>query len=160
MNRKKLKSLVTYMFALVVVGFVYVLFSSLGSNRKEETGVDRFSDIKAGQTVMRRVDGKRVWLTHFSKKQINQTKLLEPFLISPESGCSLKIKLCALLASVSDNGLELSYSLLPPPQLNGDDIWVGGFVDPTTGAVFDLLGRSYRLNRPSDVQKLEVVELN
>ncbi len=160
MNRKQLKSLVSYMFAIVFIGFVYVLFSSLGSNTKVEAGVDRFSDIKLGQTVMRRVDGQRVWLTHFSNQQLKQTKLLEPFLINSESGCGVNIKLCAVLAAVSGNGLELSYSLLPPPQINGDDLWIGGFVDPTTGAVFDLLGRAYRLNRPSDVQTLELVELD
>ena len=160
MNRKQLKSLVSYMFALVIIGFVYVLFSSLGNNRNIETGVDRFSDIKAGQTVMRRVDGQRVWLTHFNNQQLRQIKLLEPFLINSESGCALKTKMCAVLAAISDNGLELSYSLLPPPQLKADGLWFGGFVDPTTSAAFDLLGRAYRLNRSSDGQTLEVVELD
>ena len=160
MNRKQLKSLVSYMFALMIIGFVYVLFSSLGNNRNVETGADKFSDIKLGQTVMRRVDGKRVWITHLSKQQLSQTKLLEPFLISPVSDCGLNTKLCAVLAAVSDNGLELSYSLLPPPQIKGDDLWFGGFVDPTTGAAFDLRGRAYRLNRSSDLQTLEFVELD
>jgi hypothetical protein len=148
------------MFALLIIGFAYTLFSGLDTSIVVKESGGEYSGINPGQTIMRRINGKRAWLTRLSTAQKEQRKLLNPLLVNPNSGCGSNKSICAILALVSDNGLELSYTKAPPPQLKGDVVWFGGFVDPITGAVFDLRGRAYRLNRPSDAQTLQVIDLD
>jgi len=51
--------------------------------------------------------------------------------------------LCVVAAQTDRSGIEIRYTRERPPQLHHSVPWLGGFVNPTTGAVFDLLGRPY-----------------
>ena len=166
MTRNGLRRLVMLMFAALALAFILVLLGGLGPNRwgSKEFGsaeyssgdsssndlVAAFSDIAIGETNLRRYQSQRVWVSRLSDAQRQKLTNLKPFLLEPNSGCALQSSVCVLLAATPKQSFEISYSLAPPPQLPSDVPWHGGFVDPTTGVVYDLLGRVYHI---ADVNK-------
>ena len=160
MARSNLLTLVKVMFGVLIFSFIYVLASSLGEMDTPPAQADSemFSNLPIGQTAMRRVAGHRAWLTRPSEQQIRHAISLNAILVDPESGCRTTVDVCILLAATARDGIDLSYSKTAPPQLPMDAGWPGGFVDPTSGAVFDLFGRAYRLGRDSDRQTVQVLK--
>ena len=63
-----------------------------------------------------------------------------------------------LLAQSVYAGLDLSYTLKAPPQIPEEVPWEGGFVDPSSGSVFDLLGRSYSVTNDDGRTSLAILE--
>lgn len=157
-RRKQLKRLVSGMFALLVLAFVFVSLQSLTGVESDNSRQQSLSleQLPVGQTVLRRVDGRRLWITRLSDQQSRAAVLNNPFLIEPQSGCQAQQAICALSATAVKHSVDIVFSQKAPPQLPDQASWAGGFVDPTTGAVFDLLGRAYRLGRDSDRQTMQV----
>jgi hypothetical protein len=160
MNRRQLLIAVKLMFGLLGLAFAYILL--IGSGTGERSQVDdesaRFTQLATGQTRVLRIEGKPHWVSRMSDEQRSWLGKLKGELVDHLSGCALNTEFCAVSASTQTSGIILSYSQLPPPQLPESVIWRGGFVDPSSGACFDLLGRAYLLGRPSDSQKLQVIE--
>ena len=161
MTRSHLSRLVLAMFGLLLFGFVFILVGSLRAPAISEaiTDVEKFAEVAIGQTVLRRIEGRRVWLTRLSESQRHAATLLQEQLVYPDAGCKPESVLCVLDAATARDGIELTYTDSPPPQLPNAPTWMGGFVDPGSGAVFDLLGRAYRLERTTDGQSLQVIDI-
>lgn len=160
MRRQVLVRLVKGMFTLLGLAFIYVLFRGLGGIGGDPRPAPAdFSNIAPGQTVAARVGGQTVWLSRLTERQKLELLQLEPYLVSTTVGCDRAQEYCLLSASGLRDGIQLSYSKQAPPQLPYQAAWYGGFVDPSSGAIFDLLGRPYRLGRDSDQQTLRVVNM-
>ncbi|GHA19633.1 hypothetical protein GCM10008090_31660 [Arenicella chitinivorans] len=146
MPRETLLKLVQWMFLMLGLAFLFVLFRSLsGPPLTVDTG-HPFDDVETGETALRRINGDRVWATRLSALQRSQAIELANVVMDPNSGCKAVVAVCALHAETQQNGIEIAFSLKAPPQLSRQTPWYGGFIDPTTGAVYDRLGRAYRLN--------------
>ena len=160
-RRKQLKLLVSGMFGLLVLAFAFVSLRSLSGVESDNSRQQDLSlgQLPLGQPTLRRVDGRRLWITRLSEQQSRDASLNNPFLMDLQSGCQLQQVICAFSATAAKHSLDIAFSQKAPPQLPGQANWLGGFVDPTSGAVFDLFGRPYRLLRESDQQRLEIVKL-
>lgn len=151
MSRKQMLSrLVRFMLLLLVFGFFGVLFASLDTriiNRASDpesiANTSLFADIPAGQTQMRRHQSQRVWVTRLDQSLRLKLARLDDVLPNPEQGCALDAEFCLVVASTERSGIEIVYSLRPPPTLSADLPWVGGFTNPINGKSYDLLGRAY-----------------
>ena len=158
MNKTLLLRLIKVMFGLLIVAFAYILIVGIGGSNvpsSKDSG-ERFAAVTEGQSRLLRLDSGRAWLTRISDTQRTQLSLLGEELANPDSGCEIASKLCAVYSETSQSGINLSFSASPPPQLPSAFGWFGGFVDPTTGATFDLLGRAYKLGLATDVQQPRV----
>ena len=138
------------MFIFVAFAFVFVLFRSLSGAPLTGSTLESFDDVVISQTALRRDNGERVWVTRLSDRQRQQAKQLELLVKDSGAGCNPQVIICVIRASTSRSGIELAFAESFPAQLNGGILWFGGFVDPTTGAVFDRLGRAYKDVRSSD----------
>lgn len=152
MNRRQwLSRLVRIMLLMLVLGFFLVLLSSLrgGYNATSDTATkqgannDLFSQVAAGQTKMQRYQGRRVWVTRLDQALRDQLEALNPELSQIRQGCSLQSKFCLVDASTNTSGVELVFSLASPAQLRSGRVWLGGFINPTNGQLYDRLGRAY-----------------
>jgi len=160
-RRRALWRAIKLMLLVLLLAFVYVLLSATrvnttasfsdASNDKQQSKL--VSNINIGETVLRTYQGQRVWITRFSEQQRGRFTDLGAH-VERLGGCKNEIEFCVLAASTDRAGINLSFINTEPPQLPSGVTWVGGFVDPTSGAVFDLWGRAYQF---SEVKSLEVV---
>ncbi|GAA6137027.1 hypothetical protein NBRC116583_07740 [Arenicella sp. 4NH20-0111] len=143
MQRRSLQSLIKAMFALLGLTFLYVLFSSISGTNQVGDSSALFDDVAIGQTALRRNGQRRVWVSRFSGQQLTELTTLESVLVDPAAGCEITLGVCVLDASASRSGIDIVFSDSVPAQLASGLPWFGGFVDPTTGELFDRLGRAY-----------------
>lgn len=148
MARGALLKAVLSAFLLLACGFLFVLFSSLG-NKPKQLQSSAFADLANGATAMRRVAGERLWVTRLDIEQRAR--------LATDHPCK-KRALCALPAATSVPGIELAFSNKKPPQLNHNQQWSGGFIDPTNGFVYSIAGTAYSLQgKPSPVDLAPVL---
>ena len=156
MQRETLLKVVQWMFLALGLAFLFVLFRSLsGPPLTIDTG-HPFDDVETGETAMRRIDGERVWATRLSALQRSQAVELASVVADPNSGCKPIVAVCALHAKTQQAGIEIVFSLTTPPQLPASTPWYGGFIDPSSGAVYDRLGRAYLSSRKTTRSALSV----
>ncbi len=144
MNRQRLQRTIKLMFLGLILAFVFVLLRSLSGPSNFTNPKTLFDDVVIGQTAARRLGNQRVWVTRLSDEQRQQAKQLDNFLIDPMAGCDSLKDLCVLAAASNRAGIDITFTTNPPIQLSSKSVWFGGFVDPTTGEVFDRLGRAYK----------------
>ena len=138
--------IIKVMFLLLLFAFAYVLFSGTRvSSPSDQQPQGEFNNINVGETVLRTLQSRRVWLTHISDQQRLGYVEVTPHVIS-EGGCSSSSDFCALAARTKVAGINLSFTKDKPPQVPNGAAWVSGFVDPTSGAVYDLWGRAYQFS--------------
>ncbi len=135
--------LIKSMFLFLGLAFAFVLFRSLSGPALTTSVNSPFDDVELGETAMRRLLGQRVWATRLTPLLRRQLKELESSIDSSSQGCLAEQVLCVVAAQTDRSGIEIRYTRERPPQLHHSVPWLGGFVNPTTGAVFDLLGRPY-----------------
>lgn len=158
-KRNLLWQAIKFMFVFVAFAFVFVLFRSVSGPSLNGSPSVVFDDVAVGQTTLRRNDFQRVWVTRLSDEQRQQAKQLNSLVKDSNSGCHAQVVVCVINASTSRSGIELVFSERHPAQLKGRVLWFGGYVDPTTGGVFDRLGRAYKDVRSSDERlSLGIVE--
>jgi hypothetical protein len=145
MSKGQLRGLVLMMLGLIVLAFAFVLGSGINYQKEalSSSTNDMFAEVGLGTTAMRRHSSTRVWVTRLDNTQRKILKEITHHVRDPQGGCSASTPVCVLLAQSVYAGLDLSYTLKAPPQIPESVPWVGGFVDPSSGSVFDLLGRSY-----------------
>jgi hypothetical protein len=160
MNKSLLLRLIKVMFGLLLIAFAYILIVGIGGSKlSNPRNSDKpFASVGEGQSRLLRLRGERAWLTRLSDTQRAQLSLLGEELSRPDAACKITAKLCAVFSETSQSGINLSFSAAAPPQLPSRFAWYGGFVDPTTGATFDLLGRAYKLGLETDQQQPRVAE--
>lgn len=149
-KRALLWQAIKFMFVLLAFAFMFVLFRSLGGPSINSGSVDTYDDVVIGQTALRRNQNQRVWVTRLSDLQRQQLKQLDSLVKQADAGCHVQTIVCVINASTQRSGIELAFSERAPAQLNGQVLWFGGYVDPTSGAVFDRLGRAYKNVRTTD----------
>lgn len=139
------------MLALIVLAFLFVLVRSLSTGYNSFSDgdqSDQFANVFQGTTQMRRLNGQRVWVSRLSPQQ---SKQLFDRTINSGAGiaaCDIHAELCVVDAATTRSGIELRYLLQRPTRIAHDVIWVGGFIDPNNGNLYDLLGRSYGAHKP------------
>lgn len=158
-KRTLLWQAIKFMFIFVAFAFVFVLFRSLSGPPMTGSTLQSFDDVVISQTALRRDNGERVWVTRLSEMQRQQAQQLASLLRDSNAGCKPQVVICVIRASTSRSGIELAFAERFPAQLKGGVLWFGGFVDPTTGAVFDRLGRAYKDVRSNDERNsLDIVQ--
>lgn len=154
MNKRKFLSVaVGSLFTCLFLVFGWIYFYGLTSNPsktsdfKKEDVNQLFKDVAVGSVVLRRMENRRIWVVHLSSKQRSKINLLDQFVVKSDAGCDFNKVFCLLEAETHRDGVYLQYTLKEPPQLPFNIPWFGGFVDPTSGAVYDLIGRPYQQNK-------------
>lgn len=154
-RRELLGRLVRLMLLLVAVSFFMVLMLSLDTSPNGQSDAQSgSSNIRAelaqgmglGETRMRRYRDQRVWVTRLDSNLRQKLFLLDKVIPDPSQGCGASQDLCVVAAATLQDGIEIVYSTIAPPQLAGHLPWYGGFVNPRTGNTYDLLGRAYTAN--------------
>ena len=145
MPREVLLRIVKTMFAVLLLAFLFVLFRSLSGPSRLTAPETAFDDVEVGETALRRIGSERVWATRLSALHRSQALELSAFVHDPASGCLPTVVVCGLSAKTERAGIEIIFSAEPPPQVPSTLPWLGGFVDPSSGKVYDRLGRAYRL---------------
>ena len=134
--------MVTTMFVVIFLAFVYVLFRSLSSGINSETKL--FQNLTKGETAMRRLEGRRVWVSHLSEQQKQALQAVPEDVVLANTGCSVTAIYCIVDAATNRAGIELVYSSNRPTVILKSKAWHGGFIDPDGGVIYDLLGRAYQ----------------
>lgn len=163
MNRREtLIKLVSGAFALLLLVFLWILFKGISfidshtkpTVKSHDTNKTHplYKGLSAGESTLRRYNRGVVWVTHITPIIAKNTATLTPYLLAPESGCYPALSdeintYCVLDATTNASGIYMQFSQSPPPQLPSTIPWYGGFVDPSNGNTFDLLGRAYKLNK-------------
>lgn len=161
MNRRLVLSrLVGAFFLILILAFSWVFFNGIGSSsffsKNEASGDEFFSDLRPGDSVLRRYKREMVWVTLLNDRLREQLIEAMPYLVNPESGCIIDQAYCAVSANTTMDAIYLQYSEKEPQQLPSGVPWSSGYVDPTNGDVYDLLGRAYRI-KSDNKQSLDVI---
>ncbi|MFT6407367.1 MAG: hypothetical protein ACJAQ6_000778 [Arenicella sp.] len=138
------------MLILLLLAFVFVLFRSLSGPSITSASTAAFDNVVIGQTALRRLGSERVWVTRLSQAHARQAKGLDALVVNSKLGCDPTQVLCVISAKSLRSGIDLVYVTEVPAQLPREVTWHGGFIDPTSGGVFDFLGRAYKDVRSSD----------
>lgn len=158
-KRTLLWQAIKFMFVFLAFAFMFVLFRSLGGPSVSGSPLEVFDDVAISQTALRRYANQRVWVTRLSDRQRQQAGQLANLVKQSTLGCNASVVVCVLKSSTGVSGVDLAFSERLPAQLKGGTLWFGGFVDPTTGAVFDRLGRAYKdVRTPDERLSLEIVK--
>ena len=158
MNRRQLLlNAVKGMFIVLGLAFAYVLIRSLSGPSLVANPAAVFDDIEYGQTAPRRFQGQKVWATRLTPALRRQADTLKENLLNPDSGCAPDVTLCVVSAKTERDGIEIVYTKNAPKQLSAAIPWFGGFVNPVNGAVYDRLGRAYRLPNSAQTPALPVL---
>ncbi len=139
--RKWLIRLTALMIFLLVASFVTIFFRGLAWSPSEMKDIE--SNIELGVTELIQYQNQRLWLTKFSSEQRQKLVEINPFVVS-EEGCGLTAEQCLVQSATNRQGVIVRYIQAKPDILKNDVLWIGGFIDPTTGATYDLLGRLYK----------------
>lgn len=138
MQREILSALVKGAFLLLILGFVWILLSSLRGLPQQTTAVesadtDAFASLALGATELRRLNAQRVWVTRLSEQQRR--------FLGETHDCAAR-EYCIFPAATERPGIELVFTTERPLWLPATKDWMGGFVDPSNGTVYDIGGRS------------------
>ena len=152
MSRRQLLSMtVASLLVIVLLSFVWVLFSSINVDEQgaySDVGKPRhklFKELNEGQIVLRRYKGRAVWVLRLNSLQQTQAKELSAYVVERKAEpCNGESTFCVLAAITQRSGINTHYALQAPAQLAVDTPWYGGFVDPTNGTLYDFLGRAYQ----------------
>lgn len=116
-----------------------------------------FDDIALGESDLRRIDGRISWVSYLSANQISRLNQFTSTQVKIGTGCVVSQAHCVLDAETGRTGINIQYSVNAPPQLPSDLPWLGGFVNPLNGVVYDLLGRPYLFQgEPEPLQVIHV----
>lgn len=150
MNKRLILSrLVSALFGVLILVFFWVFFRGISSSTyfsdNGELVSTLYKGLQPGQSALRRYQKQMVWVTYLDESIRKRLPQLESYLIDPALGCDVNQDYCIVEAKTTVDAIYLQFTNQEPQQLPSDTPWVGGFVDPTTGAVYDLLGRAYRI---------------
>lgn len=166
-QRKVLARAVASLFLLLLMAFFFVVFKGVAPvvsdffyTPNDAANQTLFKGITQGQTVLRRYQGKTVWVTAIDEKIISGASTLNSYLFNQNQGCDVKKPFCVLNAATKQDGIYVSFTTKEPKQLPSSVPWLGGFVDPTSGELYDVLGRAYRVNQQKTVLSLPVITVD
>lgn len=142
LTRARLKRLVQILFLTLIGAFVFVLLSGIfGRSINQQS--DAQINLSPGETSVVRIQGQRAWATRLSPLLVQQCAENSAFLVDSFSGCSSDLEYCFIAMQTQRAGVDIRFVEAKPFTLGEEVPWCGGFVDPGTEVVFDLLGRAY-----------------
>ena len=168
-KRNFLSITVASLFTCLVLVFAWVFFnglfinsvndSSQSADESKDKVLELFSGVSPGQTKLNRYQGNVVWLVHLSQRQLLQVRTLDSYVLDKASGCDIEHLFCALSARTNRDGISIKFTQQAPPQLAVGTPWFGGFVDPSTSEIYDLIGRAYQQNKDQKVVEIQTLQL-
>ena len=139
-KRLWLTRITIFFVALLFLLFLFIFFRGIAwSPNTTET---KSSQLNVGSTTLIRQEGQRLWATRLSDKQRKELVDLNPFVFTGD-GCATQ-EICLIQSETSQQGVIVIYIDKKPDALTPETKWLGGFIDPSNGAIYDLLGRLYR----------------
>ena len=123
--------------------------------------LDSDDGIHVGDMAPEGWDGKPVWVVSRSQLQLRELSALAGYVVKPDDGGnpalgnpwrSLQPVFGVYLAQTSHPGVLIQYISDRPPGLAAGIPWFGGFIDPASGALFDVAGRRYRATAGAPLQ--------
>ena len=173
MNKRQIliKS-VASLFFILLIAFCWVIFkgatfplnspleNASHSPSKNASQHPLFQGLQAGQTMLRRHQRQVVWVIAIDEQTKAQRLSLNNFLLNPNSGCNIDQQFCVLKAATAIDGINVQFTSQEPSQLASGTPWIGGFVDPTSGEIYDLFGRAYAINKQKNILSLPVMTVN
>ena len=124
---------------ILIVLFLFIFFRGLAWS--PDTSEKKSSELNTGSTKLIRQDGQRLWATRLSEIQRQELVKLTPF-VTTGNGCAPE-GICFVQPETSQQGVIIIYIEKKPDVLVSETPWIGGFINPVNGAVYDLLGRLY-----------------
>lgn len=147
MLKKNLARLVLVMCLFILLTFASILLNGtlffIPDSADKQIIEQRFEGLLLGESQLHRVNKRITWVTYLSDIQKNDLRTLTDAQVQLDQACDDSQQYCILLAETDRLGIQLQFTNTPPPQLPIELPWYGGFVNPATGAVYDLLGRAY-----------------
>lgn len=147
--RSHLRLTIQLLGLTVLLGFAFIFLKGAlwtpNNTKQVDNDNNFFAGVPLGSTKLIRKSKQRFWISHLSKHQFKQLKNLSPW-VEQEGFCSNGSNYCAINADTESMGVILRFTQQKPPQLNTQTPWFGGFVNPVTSDVYDLLGRKYTVN--------------
>ena len=149
MNKRLLLSrLVSASFLALLLLFLWVFFNGIGSSRffsdDQTSGLSLFKGLQPGESALRRYQREMVWVTYLDQSLRDRLIEASPYLVDAGSGCNISQRYCVVSAKTKLDSIYLQFTLQEPQKLTSGTPWFGGYVDPTNGEVYDLLGRAYQ----------------
>lgn len=151
--RRRLSQLVFGMLAVLLLGFLFILL--VGALSGPPGPSQTLAELPAGHTQLKHLKGQRVWVSRISPAQSSALLAFSESIIQTGTGCPAAGEVCMVVAATTRRGIELRFQREVPPALDPRLPWIGGFIDPNNGAVYDLLGRAYLYQGP--VRPLETL---
>ena len=152
-RRSVLRALVKAGVSIVLVAFAAVFVRGLLSPGEDSGDVIELATIAAGSARLESWNGTPVWVVNRSDEQLGALGALSGYVAkaapadaSPVTNPqrSLKRRYGIYLAETRRPGILVQYTRERPGSLGARTPWFGGFVDPSSGAAFDVAGRPYR----------------
>lgn len=152
-RRVALRAMVTAGLLISVAAFAAVFLRGLLGPEEHSANVIDLGGIRPGTARLEAWNGEPVWALSRSEDQLNALAGLSDYVRTPPPGGpspvgnlqrSVKRRYGIYLARTARAGILVQYTRDRPKSLPPDVPWFGGFVDPATGAAFDVAGRPYR----------------
>lgn len=151
-RRNLLLILVKGCVLLGLTAFAAVFVKGLLAPDRDSADVIDVGAMAPGSADLTGWDGKPVWVVSRTRRQQRQLNALADYVVEPDDdgnpaldnpGRSLQPAFGIYLAQTSRPGVLIQYTRDRPPGLDAAVPWFGGFVDPASGACFDVAGRRY-----------------
>ena len=140
-RRTWLVRMTTMIALLLMLSFLIVLFRGiLWSPQNRDINS---SELELGVTTMFKLSNKRVWATRLDEQQRQQFSALHKYVHSG-GGCQIQAEVCYIKSVTPKQGVFIIYIKEKPNILAMEVEWIGGFINPNNGAIYDLFGRLYR----------------
>lgn len=152
-RRQLLKRATVTSLLLIIAVFLYIIFQGLFWSPTLNQA-ESYQTLLMGETQLIRKQQHRYWVTKISDKQREQLSQLMQFIDTNVGGCSIESLVCELDAESQRTGVTVQFVSQRPSRLPSTAPWLGGFVDPATGGVYDLLGRGYLSNPSAALRQL------
>lgn len=155
-RRARLRVLVKTGLLIAVLAFAVVFFRGLLAPGPEQRNVMDLSGIAPGSARLEAWNGTPVWVVNRTGEQVRSLSELRNYVATPRvtesfpvanPERSLRPRYGIYLARTARPGILVQYTRSRPASLPAGAPWAGGFVDPATGAAFDVAGRRYRGTR-------------
>lgn len=143
LNKIYLSRAIKLLLSCFILAFLYVLFK-MATWSPQFNLANELSAVLESDTRLVSLKGKRYWVTKLSKNQRKQMDDVDTY-VHQVTVCD-ESDFCLIDSSTLRQGVIIRFALEKPQQLNLEQEWFGGFINPANGAVYDLKGRGYLTN--------------
>jgi len=113
------------------------------------------ADLGSGEVKLMKLNGTKYWAIRLNPAQKSQLEAVDKWTY-PVPYCDSSYSVCLVAVDTQRQGILIREAITKPKQLSREEAWVGGFINPANGAVYDLMGRGYRSNSVNALQSISV----